>query len=113
MPDATPVVRIALMSRVPVYATLIPVFSSNGLTIARNDSCSEPPQVPMTVTLPLPPAPTDAAGEPLPLGADDAPPPVEPAGDGELPPEHAPKTIAVAASSVPSERRGLDAMCMP
>src|SRR3989442_6778233 len=42
------------MSRVPVYLTLLPVWSSHGLTIARKAFCSSPPHVPMTVTdLPL------------------------------------------------------------
>ena len=52
MPEATPVVRTVLMSRVPVYLTSTPVAASNGATIARNESCSEPPHVPMTVTTP-------------------------------------------------------------
>ena len=33
-----------------MYFTVAPVWSSQGLTIARNASCSDPPQVPMTVT---------------------------------------------------------------
>jgi hypothetical protein len=52
MPEATPVDRTVLMSRVPVYWTSMPVAASNGATIARNDSCSEPPHVPITVTVP-------------------------------------------------------------
>ena len=52
MPEATPVVRTALMSRVPVYLTLTPVDCSNGATIAMNESCSEPVHVPMTETSP-------------------------------------------------------------
>src|SRR5690349_14438665 len=55
-PEATPVVRIWLMSRVPVYLTLLPVCCSQGATIARKFFCSSPPHVPMTLTvLPLPP----------------------------------------------------------
>jgi hypothetical protein len=53
-PEATPVVRTVLMSRVPVYLTFAPVRCSHGSTIFRNAVCSSPPQVPMTVTsLPL------------------------------------------------------------
>src|SRR5664279_2807765 len=49
-PDATPVVRTVLRSRVPVYFTVAPVWVSHGLTMAMKASCSVPPQVPMTVT---------------------------------------------------------------
>src|SRR5690606_2354184 len=68
-PEATPVVRTVLMSRVPVYLTVAPVCSSHGLTISRKASCSLPPHVPITVTVaprmsslspPPPPSPPQA-----------------------------------------------------
>ena len=57
-PEATPVVRTALRSRVPVYLTVAPFLASQGATIALKAFSSSPPQVPMTVTLlPVPPDP--------------------------------------------------------
>src|SRR4029079_603828 len=54
-PDATPVVRIWLMSRVPVYLTVLPVSFSQGATMALKFFSSSPPHVPITLTgLPLP-----------------------------------------------------------
>src|SRR5215467_1401731 len=50
-PEATPVVRTVLMSRVPVYFTLAPVCCSHGATICRKAFCSSPPHVPMTLTV--------------------------------------------------------------
>ena len=55
-----PVERMLLMSRVPVYWTLAPVWSSHGFTIAMKDSCSVPVHVPMTETEPPSWAPPDA-----------------------------------------------------
>ena len=93
MPDWTPVVRTAFRSRVPVYWTLMPVESSNGLTIARNESCSDPPHVPMTVTEP----PT---WPPLPAGeAPGLPPPPPVLALGLAPPPQAPTMMAALASS--------------
>src|SRR5664279_2931938 len=64
-PDATPVVRTVLRSRVPVYFTVAPVWVSHGLTMAMKASCSVPPQVPITVTdwPARDPAAADAAGD--------------------------------------------------
>src|SRR5262245_32273089 len=57
-PEATPVVRTALRSRVPVYLTVLPVSCSHGATICLKAASSSPPQVPITVTLPpVPPEP--------------------------------------------------------
>src|SRR4029450_450942 len=50
-PDATPVVRIWLMSRVPVYLTVLPVSFSQGPTMALKFFSSTPPHVPMTLTV--------------------------------------------------------------
>src|SRR5439155_24321849 len=64
LPPCTRVVSTALRSRVPSYSTFVPVASSNGLTIARKLSCSLPPQVPSTPTVPpscFPPAASMAA----------------------------------------------------
>src|SRR4051812_31577409 len=53
-PPPTRVASTALRSLVPSYWTLMPVLSSNGFTIARNESCSAPPHVPRTETVLLP-----------------------------------------------------------
>src|SRR6185503_4489818 len=106
-PDWMPVVRMLLMSRVPVYSTLAPVWSSHGFTIAMNDSCSAPVHVPMTETEP-PRAPPDAAGLSPPLAlAAGALAGVDAAGLALEPPlEHA-TTSKVMAISDPAtlERR--------
>src|SRR6478736_2903532 len=82
-PDWMPVDRMLLMSRVPVYWTLAPVWSSHGFTIAMNDSCSVPVHVPMTETEPpsSPPADADAdALSPAPALAGGALAGVDPSG---------------------------------
>ena len=100
MPEATPVVRTALMSRVPVYLTLAPVWASQGATIARNESCSAPVHVPMTET--SPPIWPPPLGDASPLAgalAGGALAPVDPAGLLlAVPDEQAAAMIAAAAS---------------
>ena len=95
------------MSRVPVYCTSTPVAASNGATIARNDSCSEPPHVPITLTVPpiCPESVALGAGAEL-AGADDA---AADAGGAELaaPLPQAAATIATIAR-VPMASRHRD-----
>src|SRR4029079_16138897 len=79
VPEATAVVRYAPRPREPVYLTLLPVRSSHGLTMARNESCSEPPHEPTTVTS-WPPATVEAPGPELAPVPDDPPGPDVPVG---------------------------------
>ena len=110
-----PVERIALMSRVPVYWTVAPVASSQGFTMAMNDSCSAPVQVPMTETEP-PSAPEAAAADsPADAAVVGTGAPADSAAYGaELVPldEHAPTMIAAAPSSAISRRVGVTAICI-
>ena len=93
-------VSTVLRSRVPVYFTRAPVCSSHGLTMARNASCSLPPQVPMTVTSwPVRSSPGDSAGvdgSPL-VGGSEAGALGAAVGDAVDPPQAA-ATTAIAAS---------------
>src|SRR5664280_78086 len=106
--------RLALMSRVPVYLTWTPVWFTQGWIMARNEVCSSPDQVPMTVIVP-PMGPVVGVTVAVTPGAGVVTGPVVAGGAAvgvELVLVHAVATTAVATSNARG-RHSLVGMALP